>query len=289
MRIMRIARGGDIWLAASRDGEGWRALESGRNPARWDILDALAQKDGLVMLGDAILKDGVSIDLNAEEVLPPVPLTGKVLCVGLNYLDHIAEGNFSKPEDVTVFLRTPGSLVAHNAPIVRPLGETTFDYEAELAIVIGKPGRRISRTTALDHVAGYTLVNDGSIRDAQMRGAQWTLGKNHDASGSIGPCIAAASSLPPGARDLRLIGRLNGDIVQDGDTSQLVFDVPRIIETISAAMTLHPGDVIATGTPAGVAMGGATPRWLRPGDRFEVTVEGIGTLRNPVKDEADFR
>jgi len=219
--------------------------------------------------------------------LPPIPRPPKILCIGLNYRSHAEELGMAIPEHPIVFARWPASLVGHEAPLVRPKASQQFDYEAELAAVIGIGGRFISRARALDHVAGYAVFNDGSLRDIQFQTSQWTLGKNFDASGAFGPEIVTADELPPGAAGLAVRCRLNGETVQDGNTDDLIFDVAQLIEEISAVMTLEPGDVIATGTPPGVGVGRRPQLFMKPGDLCEMEIEGIGTLRNPVIAEAD--
>lgn len=285
MRIMAYRQDGVEGLAVSSDGSDWCGMRSDHPRFPGGLVDALGDAVRLQKLITR-LQEGAPVDPAQVMILTPVPVTGKVLCIGLNYADHVAETGLPTPTDLTVFTRFASSFVAHGEPLIRPLASEQFDYEAELGVVIGAPARHVGRDTALRHVAGYTLINDGSIRDAQMRSSQWTLGKNYDATGSIGPWIVTADALPEGGTGLRITGRLNDEIVQDGDTSDMVFGVARIIELLSAVMTLNPGDIIATGTPAGVAMGQARPRWLRTGDHFEVSVEGIGSLSNPVIDES---
>ncbi len=212
----------------------------------------------------------------------PVPEPGKIVCIGLNYVDHAKEGGNPIPDSPAVFLRTRSSLVAHGQPLVRPLCSDKLDYEAELAIVIGKPGRNVREADALSHVFGYACFNDGSVRDYQRKSTQWTMGKNFDGTGPFGPDIVTADELPAGAAGLRIASRLNGQTMQDGNTRDMIFPVARTIALISEVMTLEPGDLIITGTPAGVGYARKPPVFLRPGDVSEVEIEGIGILRNPV-------
>jgi 2-keto-4-pentenoate hydratase/2-oxohepta-3-ene-1,7-dioic acid hydratase in catechol pathway len=184
-----------------------------------------------------------------------------------------------------VFSRYAASLVGHDEPLDLPQASSKLDYEAELVVVIGRGGRRIARDHALGHVAGYTLMNDGSVRDFQNRTPQWTLGKNFDRSGALGPEIVTADELPDGARGLAVRGRLNGAVMQQATTSDMVFDVATTIAYISDAMALEPGDLIAMGTPAGVGAARTPPVFLRAGDVFEVEIERVGTLRNAVRPE----
>lgn len=226
------------------------------------------------------------VDLSATQVLPPLPAPGKIICVGLNYREHAAESNVAPPAWPTIFSRFASSLVGHGAPLVRPRCSTQFDFEGELVAVIGRAGRHVPPAQALDHVAGYSVFNDGSVRDIQLRTSQWTLGKNFDGTGAFGPAFVTADALPSGARGLRLVTRLNGTVVQDASTDDLIFDIATLVSELSAAMTLEPGDVIVTGTPSGVGMARSPQLFMKHGDVCEVEIEGIGLLRNPVVDEA---
>ena len=217
--------------------------------------------------------------------LPPIANPAKAFAIGLNYIDHAAESNFEPPKHPVVFQRYRSSWVAHGQPLVRPHVSTQFDYEAELVAVIGKPGRYIPKEQALEHVAGYSLFNDGSIRDYQLRTNQWTLGKNFDNSGSFGPEFVTADELPPGAKGLRLQCRLNGQVLQDANTKDMIFDVATLVAVCSEAMALEAGDIVITGTPSGVGMARKPPLWMKAGDVCEVEVERIGVLRNRIVDE----
>ncbi len=224
---------------------------------------------------DATLAD-VTFDL-------PIPDPAKILCIGRNYKAHVAEGNMKLPEQPSVFLRTIESFVPHGGALVRPRLSEKFDYEGELAVVVGKPGRHIARDRALGHVFGYTCLNDGSVRDYQFTHSL-IVGKNFFHSGSIGPCIVTADEIPdPAALTLRT--RLNGTEVQHTQTDDLIFDIPTIISYVSGFLPLDAGDIIATGTPEGVGFARKPPLWMKAGDTIEVEVSGIGTLRNSVVDE----
>lgn len=224
--------------------------------------------------------------LNAGDVqwLPAIPNPDKVLCVGLNYLKHIVEMGRETPKHPTLFTRFASAQVGHEQPLILPDASTAFDFEGELAVVIGKPGRHIAKDNALDHVAGYSLFNDGSIRDWQRHTLQFTAGKNFVGSGSFGPWIVTRDEIP-NVDGLVLETRLNGEIVQREGINDLLFKIPALIEYISTFTELLPGDVIATGTPGGVGAFRNPPLWMKPGDVVEVQVEGIGTLRNTVKPE----
>ena len=223
--------------------------------------------------------------LDAVTALLPIQPAAKIICVGLNYALHAKEGGHPIPTYPSFFLRVYSSLLAADAPVVRPTLSAQLDYECELAIVIGKKGRHIAESQALEHVFGYTLFNDISVRDFQRKSSQWTAGKNFDATGPLGPWVVTADELPPGAAGLRIMTRVNGEIMQDSNTSDMIFSSARIIALLSEFMTLEPGDVIATGTPSGVAHARKPPTWLRAGDKVEVEVEKIGVLANPIVEE----
>ncbi|MBN9221802.1 MAG: fumarylacetoacetate hydrolase family protein [Mesorhizobium sp.] len=241
--------------------------------------------DVLTRAATTLERHGKVLDEADIAYLPPIPSPGKILCVGLNYRDHAEEAGMAIPSHANVFARFATSLVGAGQPIILPHDSDHLDYEAEFAIVIGRAGRRIEAAAALDHVAGYALFNDGSLRDVQLRTSQWVLGKNFDATGAFGPWLVTSDELPPGCRGLRLTARLNGATVQDGSTDDLLFDVPTIIQQISAVMTLEPGDVIITGTPAGVGMARRPPLWMKAGDTIEIAMEGLGRLRNEIEEE----
>lgn len=233
----------------------------------------------------AALRAGPAIDVGAIEWLPPIARPGKIVCVGLNYADHTAESGFKQPDYPTLFARFTSSLVGHDAPVVRPRVSEQFDYEGELVAVIGKGGRHIPRETALDHVFGWSVFNDVSVRDYQFKSPQWTMGKNFDATGAFGPYLVTADEVPAGGKELTLETRLNGVVVQHATTDDLVFDVASLIAIISEGITLEPGDLIVTGTPSGVGAARKPQLWMKPGDVCEVEIEGVGLLVNRVVDE----
>lgn len=224
--------------------------------------------------------------LSAVKPALPIARPGKFLCIGLNYALHAAEGGHATPTYPALFPRFPSSLVAAGEPVIRPKVSIQLDYECELTIVVGKGGRHIPESKALEHVFGYTLFNDVSVRDFQRKGAQWTPGKNFDGTGPLGPVVVTADELPAGASGLRIQTRVNGEVMQDSNTSDMIFSTARIIAILSEFMTLEPGDLIATGTPSGVAHARKPPAWMKAGDKVEVEVEKIGILANPIVDEA---
>lgn len=230
--------------------------------------------------------DSARMPLAQAVAAQPFEGQGKFICVGLNFTDHAKEGGNPIPEYPALFLRVPSSLIAHGEPLVCPKASPTLDYEAELTIVIGKGGRHIPQAEALDHVFGYTMFNDGSVRAYQRKSTQWTAGKNFDATGPVGPVVVTADELPPGATGLRIRSILNGQVMQDGNTNDFIFSVAQVVAIVSEIMTLEPGDMIATGTPAGVGYPRTPPVFLKPGDEIVVEIEGIGRLANPVVAEA---
>ena len=283
MRIVNFETRGVPGIAAD-EGSGWHGLSQTDSGFPGTLPQLVAQGADLLRIGGS-LAQSPAVDLNTVRLLPPVPAPPKILCVGLNYSDHLAESGLKKPEYPEIFGRFASSLIAHQEPIRRPRESTALDYEAELAVVIGKPGRRIPQEQALDHVAGYSVFNDATLRDFQLRTPQWTMGKNFDGTGSFGPWLVTPDAVPPGACGLRIQGRLNGRVMQDSHTDLLIFGVATLIETISVAMSLERGDVIITGTPGGVGAARKPPVFMQPGDIFEVEIEGIGVLANPVQND----
>lgn len=282
MRIIHFETGGISGIAAE-EGSGWHGLTQRDDGFPGTLPQLIVQGADLLRIGRS-LGQSPAIDLNAVRLLPPVPVPPKILCVGLNYDDHLKESGLKKPDYPEIFARFATSLIGHQEPIRRPRESMALDYEAELAVVIGKPGRRIPQELALDHVAGYSLFNDATVRDFQLRTPQWTIGKNFDGTGSFGPWLVTPDAVPPGARGLRIQGRLNGRVMQDSRTDLLIFTVPALIEMISVAMSLERGDVIITGTPGGVGAARKPAVFMQPGDVFEVEIENLGVLTNPVQD-----
>jgi len=228
-------------------------------------------------------KAGATVPEKSAKYLPPVPNPGKILCIGLNYRKHAEETGSKIPDYPLVFTRFNNTLVPHNGKLLRPSHSKQFDWEAELAVIIGKKCRNVPKAKALGVIGGYACFNDGSLRDWQRKsGGQFTLGKGFDGTGGFGPDIVTSDELPPGGSPLRIMTRVNGKTMQDSSTDDLIFDVPTLVHELSKVMTLDPGDVIITGTPSGVAMARKPPNWLKPGDVCEIEIEKIGVLRNPV-------
>ncbi|WP_213954005.1 fumarylacetoacetate hydrolase family protein [Variovorax sp. dw_954] len=235
----------------------------------------------------AIASDAPRQPLASLKLAPLVPEPGKIICLGLNYFDHAKEGGREKPEYPWFFFRGATSLVAHGAPGILPKVSSKFDYEAELALVIGKRvPRHVSQDDAPRYVFGYTGFNDMSVRDYQKRTPQWTIGKNFDGTGGFGPVLVTADELPPAATGLRIQGRLNGKVMQDANTTDMIWSVAETISLLSDVLTLEPGDVIVMGTPAGVGQARTPPVWMKAGDTYEVEIERIGTLVNTIIAEA---
>ena len=228
---------------------------------------------------------GERLDPTGLNLAAPIPRPPKIICIGLNYRDHAAESKQPMPQVPTVFAKFPTAVTGHRHPIVLPKNSTQPDYEAEFAVVIGKGGRHIPEERWREHVFGYTIFNDVSARDFQMATSQWMIGKTFDTFAPIGPAIVTADEIDdPHNLDISLT--LSGEVMQSSNTRHLIFKVPRLIAHLSSVFTLEPGDIIATGTPAGVGFARTPPRFLRPGDEVIVRVQGIGELVNPVIAEA---
>ena len=226
------------------------------------------------------------VKLSAITLRMPVETPGKIICLGLNYIEHVNEGPFQRPDYPTLFMRGMTSLVAANDELVRPTTSIQFDYEAELVAIIGTRARHLTAENALDCVAGYSVFNDGSIRDFQRHTIQWTMGKNFDKSGSFGPAFVSSDELPPGASGLKIECRLNGQTVQIDNTENMSFNVVDTLVYITTGITLEPGDLLVMGTPAGVGHGRKPQLWMKKGDVVEVEIENVGLLSNPIVDEA---
>ena len=216
---------------------------------------------------------------------PPIENAGKIVCLGLNYVDHAAEGGHAKPEYPSLFMRCTTSLAAHGEALWRPKASSKFDYEAELVAIVGRTARHVSLANALDHIAGYSCFNDGSIRDYQRKTSQWTIGKNFDRTGGFGPWFVTSDEVPPGAAGLSIQSRLNGKVMQNANTRDMIFPVAETVVLLSECMTLEPGDLLVMGTPAGVGYARNPPVWMQSGDTIEIAIEGIGVLSNPIADE----
>lgn len=248
----------------------------------WPTLCALLADNGIAK---AAAMNAPLVAMSEISFLPVIPEAQKIFCVGINYASHIAETGRDTPEKPMLFLRFADSQVGHDQAMIRPHESDKFDFEGELAVVIGREGRRIAASDALDHVAGYTCYNDGSVRDWQRHTSQFTAGKNFPGTGACGPWLVTTDTIPDPAK-LNLETRLNGEVMQAAPISDLVFDVPALIAYCSAFTVLRPGDIIITGTTGGVGLFRDPPVWMKPGDTVEVEIDGIGTLSNQVEAEA---
>ncbi len=246
------------------------------------VVEACVATPGLAATLAARAAGEPAVPLDGLALLPVMPSPRKIVCLGVNYHDHAKEGGNTVAEYPALFLRCATSLLAHGAPLRVPAVSSKLDFEAELALVIGRPARHVSEAQALDHVFGYACFNDATLRDYQRKTTQWTIGKNFDATGGFGPCLVTADELPPGCTGLHIESRLNGRVMQSASTSDMVFGVARTIALLSEAMTLETGDVIVMGTPAGVGYARTPPVWMQAGDTIEIEIEGVGLLRNPV-------
>jgi 2-keto-4-pentenoate hydratase/2-oxohepta-3-ene-1,7-dioic acid hydratase in catechol pathway len=228
--------------------------------------------------------------LPVSSITPALPVTkpGVIICMGLNYIEHIKEGGYDIPDYPALFMRGPKSIMAAGAPLVRPTCSDKLDYEAELMLIVGKGGRHISEDDALDHVFGYTVFNDGSVRDYQRKTHQWTPGKNFDNTGAVGPFVVTPDELPEGAKGLKIESRVGDEILQSSNTVNMIWSVAQAIAIISDYTTMEPGDHIALGTPPGVGHAKNPPRWLKPGEVVDIEIENIGICSSPIVDEADL-
>jgi 2-keto-4-pentenoate hydratase/2-oxohepta-3-ene-1,7-dioic acid hydratase in catechol pathway len=260
---------------------------SGTDPLIPNRLQEIIQSQESLNLAAAAIQNSNAIKGKIDSITfkPPIEKPGKIVCMGLNYADHAKEGGNARPEYPSFFMRGPSSLTAHLSPNLRPRVSDKLDYEAELAFVVGKQARHLTLDNALDCVAGYSIFNDGSIRDYQRKTNQWTIGKNFDQTGAFGPWLVTPDELPPGCDGLNIQSRLNGQVMQSANTKDFLWGVAETIVLISECMTLEPGDVVITGTPAGVGYARTPPVFMKAGDICEIEIESIGVLRNTIVDE----
>jgi 2-keto-4-pentenoate hydratase/2-oxohepta-3-ene-1,7-dioic acid hydratase in catechol pathway len=287
MRILAFDKSGNPTLGVRR-GDEIVDLSVAASDLPGDLPALLASGDDAMASVKAAV-DGASGDaIRSAEGLtyhPTIWNPGKIICVGLNYAAHAAEAQSDTStvqEYPSLFLRVTTTLVGHEQSLVVPKASSNLDYEAEMVAVIGKSGSGVSKANALKYVAGYSIFNEGSVRDYQFKSSQWTSGKNFDATGGFGPDFVTADEVPAGGEGLRIQTRLNGETMQDANTATMIFDVPTLIEIITEVMTLHPGDIIVTGTPEGVGFARTPPVWMKPGDVCEIDLEGVGVLRNTI-------
>jgi acylpyruvate hydrolase len=277
MRIARISKNGTVGIAIQQGSE-TRAVFG--NAALSDV-DALIAT-GTLADATAHVAQGDVVDMTTVDYLPPLVRPPKIICLGLNYRDHAEESGLGIPEFPVLFGRFASSLIGHNAPIILPKVSSDLDYEAEMVAVVGTGGKNIAESDALNHIMGYSIFNDASIRDYQLRTPQWTAGKNFDNTGAFGPWLVTADEIPAGGAGLKIECRLNGAVMQSSNTSNLIFDVAKTVHLLSTFMTLEAGDVLVMGTPGGVGLARTPPVWMKAGDVCEVEIEGLGTLSNPI-------
>ena len=229
--------------------------------------------------------EDAKVDMSSVKLLVPIARPGKIVCIGRNYAAHAAEGGAETPTYPEVFYRGSTTLIAQGEPIIRPKCSDKLDFEAELVVVIGKLAKHVAEADAGAYIAGYSLFNEGTLRDYQRKSSQWTVGKNFDNTGPFGPEIVTSDEVPEGAKGLRIQSRLNGQIMQDANTDDLVFTIHNLLYRLTECMTLEPGDIIVSGTPAGVGYARTPPVFMKPGDIIEIEVDGIGVLTNTIEDE----
>lgn len=253
--------------------------------AKYPTLRAAIAADKLAGIGGALAGKAPAVSLDDAVYLPVIPDPAKILCIGLNYEAHRIEGGWPVVDHPTVFTRYPDTQIGHRQPMIRPKVSVTLDYEAELAVIVGKGGRYISEAEAMAHVAGYSCYNEGSVREWQRHTSQFTPGKNFIGTGAFGPWMVTADEIPD-TDELVLEARLNGTVMQHAKLDDLIFRIPRLIAYVSTFTPLAPGDVIVTGTPGGVGGRRNPPVWMKPGDLIEIEISKIGVLANPVVAEA---
>ena len=279
MKLATFVLNGEQYVGALTE-RGLVPFPSGQATDVGDLLRRGA--DGL----RSLLASGLpAIDPASVSFLPPILTPPKIICVGLNYADHTKESPYEQPDYPTLFLRVATSLGAHDAVVERPRVSDSLDFEGEMVIILGQGGRHIPKDKALDCVFGYAVGNEISVREYQFKSPQWTVGKNFDGTGTWGPYVITADELPAGGKGLKIETRLNGDTVQSSNTDDMIYDVATIIATVSEAITLQPGDIIFSGTPAGVGFGRTPKLYMKHGDSVEVEIERIGLLRNTIRDE----
>ncbi|MEP3048933.1 MAG: fumarylacetoacetate hydrolase family protein [Roseibium sp.] len=275
--------GQGVFLVEGDQARNLTALNSNVGSDLQALVDGSVDLSALLAQKDQIPSEALS------SITPALPVSrpGKIICLGLNYVDHIKEGGYDVPTYPALFMRSQTSMIPAGAPMIRPSCSEQLDYEAELMVIVGKGGKHISEADALSHVFGYTIFNDGSVREYQRKTHQWTPGKNFDATGPLGPVVVTPDELPEGAVGLKIESRVGSEILQSANTSDMLWSVARTIATISEYSTLEPGDLIAMGTPPGVGHAKKPQRWLRPGEVVEVEIEGIGICANPIVAEED--
>jgi 2-keto-4-pentenoate hydratase/2-oxohepta-3-ene-1,7-dioic acid hydratase in catechol pathway len=260
---------------------------SGTFGARWPSLKAVLREDGVSELAKAVVAAAPSLNLAEVELLPPIGEPDKIICVGLNYRTHVEEGGRDTPAYPMLFARYPDSLVGHGQKMVRPKVSRNYDFEGELAVIIGRLAHHVPRERAFDYIAGYSCFNDGSVRDYQRHTSQFLPGKTFWRSGAFGPWMVTKDEIADITAST-LSTRLNGEVMQHAPVSDLLFDIPHLIAFVSSIAPLRAGDVIVTGTTGGVGAARKPPVWMKPGDKIEVEISQVGTLTNDIVDETSL-
>jgi 2-keto-4-pentenoate hydratase/2-oxohepta-3-ene-1,7-dioic acid hydratase in catechol pathway len=284
MRYISFESAGQQTYGLWSEGDNWLQVPSSFQQ-QYPDLKAVIAAGKLDEMATLTSQSGAAVSANRVRLLPVVPNPGKVFCVGLNYKTHVAETKRADSEYPSIFTRFADSLSAHGAPLPKPLQTERFDFEGELAVIIGKGGRHIAQADALEHIAGYACFNDATARDWQRHTHQWIPGKNFPLTGPLGPYMATRKDIPD-VSQLTLESRLNGVVMQRASVADLIYTLPVIIAYVSSFTPLSPGDVIATGTPGGVGDRREPPLYMKAGDVIEVEITGLGTLRNVVVDAA---
>ena len=284
MRLITYKKEGSAQIGIRQDG--WVIPVNNLDGDFPSSISQLLAEDKLPLLAKKLENyQGERISIEKIDYLPLIPRPGKIVCIGRNYAAHAAEGGAAVPSYPEIFYRGSTSLIAHNAPIIRPTCSRHLDYEGEFAFVVSKKCRHATEENALEFVAGYTLFNDATIRNYQRFSSQWTIGKNFDGTGALGSELVTVDELPSGLAGCTLTTHLNGELMQTGQVNDLIFPVKKLIQLLSECMTLEPGDVVVTGTPAGVGYARKPPVYLKSGDIVEIAIEGLGKLVNEVQDE----
>jgi acylpyruvate hydrolase len=286
-QVMDLAASGAAWLRSRGVRRDTAIADALFPPSTREFLEAgVAAQEALAQMAEAARArrfEPVTVPLGAVRLHAPIHDPGKFICIGLNYRDHAEEANAKIPPQPPVFAKFSNAILDPGQPILRPRSEKTFDWEVELGVVIGRPAKHVAREHALDYVYGYTIVNDASARDFQFHTTQWGAGKMGDTLAPVGPFIADRAEIPdPHVLDLK--AWVNGTLMQNGNTRNFIYDVAYVISYLTGFMTLEPGDLIATGTPAGVGFARKPPVTLQPGDRVRMAITGLGTLENTIKD-----
>ncbi len=289
MKIVGFERDGALHLGVV-EGDTVIDLQAADPRVPGDLGEVLARHHGdLKPAADIAARAPASarIPLKGIKYALPVANPGKIIALGLNYLDHVKEGpqKDNIPKFPTIFMRSRTSLAPHDSPLLRPKVSDTFDYEAELVLVVGKRAKHLTMENAYSCIAGWSCFNEGSIREFQRKTTQWDMGKNFDQTGGFGPFFVSADEIPAGGKGLKIETRINGNVMQSDNTDNMMFPVAETLVYLTQGMTLEPGDLVLTGTPSGVGHPRKPPVWMKPGDIVEVEIEKVGLLRNTIEDE----